>query len=87
MFIAFILVAAAIIILQISSEITMRVRLTVREVQSEKLLWWRKGGDEVASMYQEVFPGTWLPVLRNIAFYIFIVLCMVVLALLVVKRS
>lgn len=87
MFVAVILVVATVVILQILSEITMRVRLTAREARSEKLLWWGKGGDEVATMYREIFPGTWLPTLRNIAFYTFIALCVVVLAFLALKQS
>jgi hypothetical protein len=87
MFVPFVLVIAAIVFFSIGSEIVMRVRLTIREVPSERLLWWRKGGDEVASTYQEVFPGTRLPVLRNITFYTFIALCIVILAIFTLKRS
>ena len=53
-------------------EIVMRVRLTMLEPRSEKLLWWRRGGDEVAATYQESFPRSKLPAFRIYAFWFFI---------------
>ena len=38
-------------ILSICGEIVMRIRLTKLELPSEKLLWLRRGGDEVADTY------------------------------------
>ena len=40
----------------IASELIMRIRLSIREVKGEKLLWWRRGGDAVSSEYRDVFP-------------------------------
>jgi len=68
-------------------EIMMRVRLTKREPPSEKLLWWRRGGDEVASNYQELFPHSFLPRLRNLTFWLFLIFAAACLALLVWKKS
>jgi hypothetical protein len=79
--------ALAVAFFSISSELVMRVRLTVREIPSEKLLWWRKGGDEVASMYQEVFPGTRLPIQRSVAFYLFLAFSVVLLVGIVLRRG
>ena len=67
-----ILVVAA--ILSISGEIVMRVRLSRLEVPTERLLWWRRGGDEVASTYQEVFPQSRLPRFRRIFFLVVLAL-------------
>ena len=50
-------------------EIMMRIRLSRREVPAEKLLWWRRGGDDVADAYQELFPETHLPILRKFVFW------------------
>jgi hypothetical protein len=61
-------VLAVIAIVSISVEIVMRVRLTQREIPSQKLLWWRRGGDDVEEAYQELFPGTQFPFLRKLAF-------------------
>lgn len=64
------LVAAA--IFSLGCEIAMRIRLTRLEVPSEKLLWWRRGGDEVAKAYHELFPASRLPFLRNLVFGVFL---------------
>ena len=67
-------------------EIMMRVRLSKREPPSEKLLWWRRGGDEVASNYQELFPRSFLPRLRQITFWLFLIFAAALLALVVWKK-
>ena len=58
----------------IASELIMRIRLSVHEVKREKLLWWRRGGDAVASEYREVFPQSILPSFRVYAFWGFVVI-------------
>jgi len=55
------------------SEIAMRIRLTKREPSGNKLFWWRRGGDEVTAMYQELFPRTRLPFFGRFAFWLVIV--------------
>ena len=74
-------------ILGACGEITMRVHLTKREVRSEKLLWWRRGGDEVASAYQELFPHSIIPRFRVFAFLLFLIFAATLLVLIVWKRS
>jgi hypothetical protein len=64
-------------------EVMMRVRLTKREPRSEKLLWWRRGGDEVASNYQELFPHSFLPRLREFTFWLLLIFAAAGLALIV----
>src|SRR5258707_10176484 len=51
-------------LLSICGEIVMRVRLT-RRASRDKIAWWRRGGDEVAATYEEVFPDSRLPFLRR----------------------
>lgn len=68
------------------AEIMMRVRLTKREPSSEKLLWWRRGGDEVASNYLELFPSSFLPRLRDFTFWLFVIFAASVLTLIVWKK-
>jgi hypothetical protein len=53
-------------------EMVMRVRLTKRQTSADKLAWWRRGGDEVAAAYQELFPGTRFPLFRRLFFWFFI---------------
>jgi hypothetical protein len=52
-------------------EIVMRVRLTKR-ASRDKIAWWRRGGDEVAAAYEQLFPGNQLPLLRRFAFWLLI---------------
>jgi hypothetical protein len=59
-------------ILSIFGEIVMRVRLTRRETSRDKLAWWRRGGDEVAATYEEVFPHSRLPLFRRFVFWLIV---------------
>ena len=70
MFGIFFTMLVTIAILNIFGEVVMRVRLSRLEVRSEKLLWWRRGGDEVAAMYQELFPQSHLPRLRRFVYWL-----------------
>lgn len=78
MFALFFSILAVMAILAICGEIVMRVRLSRLETPGEKLLWWRRGGDEVADTYQELFPRSRLPLLRRFAFWL-VIACAVVL--------
>lgn len=60
-------------------ELTMRIRLTRLEMRSEKLSWWRRGGDEVAATYRALFPRSRLPFLRAFMFWFFLALAVVFL--------
>jgi hypothetical protein len=66
-------------ILSICGEFVMRVRLT-RRTSLDKIAWWRRGGDEVAASYAEVFPDSRLPFFRRFAFWLFIASSAAVLA-------
>jgi hypothetical protein len=66
-----VLVLAA--LLGIFGEIAMRIRLTRNEVSADKVAWWRRGGDDVASGYEKVFPDSWLPHVRRLNFWLLIV--------------
>ena len=57
----------------IFGEIVMRVRLTKRETSRDKLAWWRRGGDDVAATYEELFPDSRIPRFRRFVFWLFIV--------------
>jgi len=70
MFGAFLAVLVLLAILSIFGEIVMRVRLSRLEVPAEKLLWWRGGGDDAASTYQELFPRSQLPGFRRLVFWL-----------------
>jgi hypothetical protein len=80
MFVIFFSVLVLMAIISSCSEIVMRVRLTKREPSRDKLIWWRRGGDEVAAMYQEIFPRTRLPRFRGFAFWL-VVACSLILLL------
>jgi hypothetical protein len=67
-------------------EVVMRVRLSKREPPSERLLWWRRGGDEVASSYLELFPRSFLPRLRDFTFWLFLIFAASLLTLIVWKK-
>jgi hypothetical protein len=54
-------------LLGIANEIAMRVRLTRRA--SDKWAWWRRGGDEVAASYEQLFPNSLLPRYRRLMFW------------------
>lgn len=73
MFETVITVVLFIVLISISGEIMMRVRLTKLETPKEKLLWWRRGGDEVADAYQHTFPNAKFPLVRVYVFWGFIV--------------
>jgi hypothetical protein len=53
-------------------EIAMLVRLTKRGLSPRKAPWWRRRGDEVVAAYEEVFPGSRLPVFRTLVLWLFV---------------
>jgi hypothetical protein len=61
-----VLVTAALSI--VCSEMVMRVRVTKAD-RLDKWAWWRRGGDEIAATYQELFPRSKLPILREFAYW------------------
>ena len=72
-------------ILSSCSEIAMRVRLTNRASSGDKLVWWRRGGDDVADAYEEIFPHTRLPLLRRLAFWLVLAFASAILILILWK--
>ena len=65
-------------LLSSGSELVMRIRVTKMEPR-DKIAWWRRGGDEVVAAYEELFPNSWLPVVRQFAFWLLVGFCAVVL--------
>ena len=86
MFAIFFLALLLVALVSLSSEIIMRVRLSRLEPRTEKLLWWRKGGDEIAAAYRQIFPGAMLPIFRLFAFWLFLATVLVLFCLLMLKR-
>jgi hypothetical protein len=72
-------------LISIASELVMRIRLSGREEKEERLLWWRRGGDEVASEYQKVFPQSFFPRFRVYAFLGFLVVVLVLSVIIVLR--
>jgi hypothetical protein len=48
-------------ILSVCGNIVIRVRLTRAEPSRDKLVWWRRSSDEAGRMYEQLFPGSYLP--------------------------
>ena len=69
MFGVFFSILVLVALLSIFGEIVMRVRLTKR-ASRDKIAWWRRGGDEVAATYEEVFPDSRLPFFRRFVFWL-----------------
>jgi len=70
MFGVFFSILVAMALVSICAEVIMRVRLTKREPSRDKLAWWRRGGDQLAATYEEVFPQSRLPLFRRFAFWL-----------------
>jgi hypothetical protein len=85
MFGIFLSVLILVVLLSGCGEIVMRVRLTKR-ASHDKIAWWRRGGDEVAATYEQLFPGSQLPLLRRFAFWLVIASSAVVLVTVLWKR-
>jgi hypothetical protein len=63
-------ILVAIALLSIYSDLMMRLRLTMREVSRDRLVWWRRGQSEVTGAYQELFPHSRLPMFAQFAFWL-----------------
>jgi hypothetical protein len=85
MFGIFFSILVVVALLSIFGEFVMRVRLT-RRASRDKIAWWRRGGDEVASSYAEVFPDSRLPIFRRFAFWLFLACSASVLVAVLWKR-
>jgi hypothetical protein len=73
MFAVLLTIIAVLVLLSISADIAMRIRLSKLDVRGEKLSWWSyRGGDQVPATYLELFPKSRLPLLRNIPLYLVI---------------
>jgi hypothetical protein len=72
MFGVFFSIMVVVALLSILGEIVMRVRLTRREHSRDKLVWWRRGGDDVAATYEELFPHSRLPLFRRFVFWLIV---------------
>lgn len=83
LFTAFIIMA----LFNLCGDLFMRVRLTKRELPSDKLLWWRRGGDDVADAYQELFPHSNIPRFRVLTFWLFLGLALIGAILVAWKRG
>jgi hypothetical protein len=59
-------------ILSICVNFVMRIRLTKAEHSGDKLVWWRRGSDEVGATYGELFPGSYLPLFNQFAFWLLV---------------
>jgi hypothetical protein len=78
MFAFFFSILVLLSILSIYSNVVMRIRLTKGEASRDKLVWWRRGSDEVTSMYEELFPGSYLPLFGQLAFWLVLASALVV---------
>ena len=67
-------------------ELAMRIRLTRLELPSEKLSWWRRGGDDVAETYKELFPQSRLPFFRTFIFWFFLAFTLALFLFIVFRR-
>jgi hypothetical protein len=68
-------------LLSVCSSIFIRVRLTKAEPSRDKLVWWRRSSDEVGRMYEQLFPGSYLPRVIETGFWIVLVAALLVLSI------
>jgi hypothetical protein len=86
MFGVFFSIFAVVGLISIFGEIFMRVRLT-RRASHDKLAWWRRGGDEVAATYEEIFPDSRLPFLRRFIFWLVVACAGVLVFSMILRKS
>jgi hypothetical protein len=79
-------VLVIIVPMSICGEIIMRVRLTKR-ASCDKIAWWRRGGDEVATTYGELFPESRLPLFRRFVFWLILGAASVIILLAILWKS
>lgn len=79
-------ILAVVALLSIVGEFVMRVRLT-RRAARDKIAWWRRGGDEVAAAYGEVFPDSPLPFFRRFVFWLLVTCAGVLFCSMLLRKS
>ena len=67
------------VVANVYTELAMRIRLTRRQPSEDKLYWWRHGGDEMESRYEELYPDAYLPLVRRYLFWFVVAAAAVVL--------
>jgi len=73
-------------LLSICGEFVMRIRLTKR-ASHDKIAWCRRGGDEVAATYEELYPHSRLLFFRRVVFWLFVVFACVALLSILLKSK
>jgi hypothetical protein len=63
-------ILALVSILSILSNVAMRIRVTKIEPR-DKIAWWRRSSDEVASVYESLYPNSYLTFLGKFALWLF----------------
>jgi len=86
MFGIFFSILVVVALLSVFAEVVMRVRLTKR-ASRDKIAWWRRGGDEVAATYGEVFPDSRLPFFRRFVFWLLTACAGVLIFSLLLRKS
>jgi hypothetical protein len=56
--------------LGIGSNLVMRIRLAKTKASQDKAVWWRRSSDEVGDAYRQLHPGSYLPLLNRLAFWL-----------------
>ena len=86
MFGVFFSILVVLALLSILGEFAMRVRLT-RRTSHDKIAWWRRGGDEVASTYEEIFPESRLPLFRRFVFWLLVTCACVLFFTMILRKT
>jgi hypothetical protein len=74
-------------LLSICSDFIMRVRLSKRELPADRLLWWRRGGDDMDETYQELFPRSRLPLFRKCAVSLVLISALAIVIFVLWRRN
>ena len=72
-------------LLGIAGEFIMRVRLSRRALRGEKLQWWSRGGNEIASDYRQLYPTSIIPTFRVCAFWGFLAIALTLILAIAIK--
>jgi hypothetical protein len=83
-FFSFLVVLA---LLSICGDVIMRVRLSKRELPADRLLWWRRGSDDIEETYQELFPRSRLPLFRRYVFWLILMSALAILIFVLWRRK
>jgi hypothetical protein len=79
-------VIALLVITSFYSNLTMRVRLSLRDQSKNSLGWWIRGHSEVTDTYQSLYPRSLLPRLSNYAFWTFVAVAALLFVFVVLRR-